>query len=191
MFIEPELLLPWLLVLQGLVGGTDTLFNHEIVERLPQRLEARGEIALHALREAIYGTLFVGLAWSAWHGVAALAVAALVVAELVVTATDEFVENRIRVMPQNERVLHVLLTLNLGVIVAVLVPILRAWAGQPTERVPVDHGALSVALTLLGLASWAWSIRDARAWRRLHREAAARTATTVQEARTPPHANAR
>jgi hypothetical protein len=191
MLIQPETLLPWLLVVQGLMGGADTLFNHEIVERLPQRVEARGEIALHALREAIYGTLFVALAWSAWHGVGALAIAALVVAEVIVTATDELVENRIRVMPQNERALHVLLTLNLGLIVAVLVPVLRAWAGQPTERVPVDHGALSVALTLLGLASWAWSIRDARAWRRLRREAAALAATTVREVRTPPHANAR
>jgi hypothetical protein len=191
MLIEPALLLPWLLVVQGLVGGIDTLFNHEIVERLPERLEARGEIALHALREAIYGTLFVGLAWSAWHGVAAWVIAALVVAEVIVTATDEFIENRIRVMPQNERVLHVLLTLNLGLIAAVLVPVLYAWAELPTGRVPVDHGAPSIALTLLGLASWAWSIRDARAWRRLHREAAARAATTVREVRTPPHASAR
>ena len=191
MSIEPGLLLPWLLVVQGLVGGTDTLFNHEIVERLPKRLEARGEIALHALREAIYGTLFVGLAWSVWHGVAALAIAALVAAEVVVTATDELVENRIRVLPQNERVLHVFLTLNLGLIVAVLVPVLRAWGDQPTARVPVDHGALSVVLTLLGLASWAWSLRDWRASGRLRRAAAALGETTVQEVHAPPRANAR
>jgi hypothetical protein len=191
MTIAPELLLPWLLVAQGVIGGTDTLFNHEIVERLPQRMEARGEIALHALREALYGTLFVGLAWHAWHGTAALAIAALVAAELIVTATDEYVENRIRVMPQNERVLHVLLTLNLGLIVAVLVVVLRDWGDQPTALVRVDHGALSVALTALGLASWAWSLRDLSAWRRLHREAASMRATTVRAARVPSRAEAR
>ena len=37
------------------------------------------------------------------------------------TATDEFIENRIRVLPQNERVLHVLLTLNFGAIIALLI----------------------------------------------------------------------
>jgi len=185
MSVAPEVLLPWLLVAQGVIGGTDTLFNHEIVERLPQRMAARGEIALHAVREAIYGTLFVGLAWHAWHGAAALVIAALVVAEVVVTATDEYVENRIRVMPQNERVLHVLLTLNLGVIGAVLVVVLRAWGALPTALVPVEHGAASVALTALGLASWAWSLRDALAWRRLHGEAASARATTVQAARVP------
>jgi len=191
MSVAPELLLPWLLVLQGVVGGTDTLFNHEMVERLPQRMEARGEIVLHAVREALYGTLFIGLAWFAWHGAAALAIAALVAAEVVVTATDEYVENRTRVMPQNERVLHVLLTINLGLIVAVLVVVLSDWGGQPTTLVRVDHGAASVALTALGLASWAWSLRDALAWRRLHRDAAAAGATTVRPSRVPSRVEAR
>lgn len=171
MVIDPELLLPWLLVAQGLIGGTDTLLNHEVIERLPYRVVARGEIALHAVREAIYGLLFVGLGWFAWHGAAALAVVALIVAELFVTTTDEFVENRIRVMPQNERVLHVFLIANLGLIVAVLVPIVAAWLTEPTALVPRARGALSWALTALGVASLAWSVRDALAWRRLHAEA--------------------
>jgi len=38
---------------------------------------------------------------------------------------DEWTENRIRVLPQNERVLHIFLTLR--------------WVEQPTELVPADH----------------------------------------------------
>jgi len=156
-----------LLLAQAVVGGADTLFNHEIVARLPQRPEARREVALHAVREAIYATLFIGLALFAWRGAAAWIVAALLAAECLVTATDELVENRIRKLPDNERVMHVFLTLNLGAIIAVLVPRLAEWSRSPTgwERVPA--GPASWALVALGLVSAAWSVRDASATVRL------------------------
>jgi hypothetical protein len=151
------------------MGGVDTLLNHEIIERLPYRVQARREIGLHSIREAVYGALFCGLAWYAWHGALALAVAALLCAEIVVTATDELVENRTRVLPDNERVLHVFLTLNLGLIVALMLPTLASWASQPTGLVASDKGWISWALTGLGAASAAWSLRDLFAWRRLCR----------------------
>ena len=160
-------LLPWLLLLQGILGGLDTLLNHEIIARLPHRPEARREIGLHSIREATYGTLFVGLAWWEWHGAAAFVIAALVAGEIVVTATDEFIENRIRVLPQNERVLHVFLTLNLGAIIALLVPALRGWSGEPTALVRADHGLVAWALTALATIAAFWCVRDFRAWRRL------------------------
>ena len=79
-----ESLLITLLVLQGIVGGADTLINHELLERLPARAEARGEIGLHALREAIYGMLFAATAWYAWHGAWAFAIAGLLAVEILV-----------------------------------------------------------------------------------------------------------
>ena len=163
--------LPWLLVAQGVVGGFDTLYNHELVERLPHRPEAHAEIGLHAAREAIYAALFAGLAWLAFEGAAAWIVAALVVAEVIVTTRDELVENRIRVLPQNERVAHLLLTLNLGVIIALLVPQLVDWSGRPTALAPIERGVTSWLLSALAAASIAWSMRDAAAWRRLRRAA--------------------
>jgi hypothetical protein len=169
--LTPLDVLPWLLVAQGVVGGFDTLFNHELLAGLPRRPGAHAEIGLHTLREAIYAMLFGGLAWLAWQGAAAWVIAALVAAELVVSARDELEENRIRVLPQNERVVHVLLTLNLGAIIALLVPVLRQWHGQPTGFQPTGFGALSWILTALAAAALAWSIRDFRAWRRLRRAA--------------------
>lgn len=168
-----ELALLALLLLQGVLGGVDTLLNHEVIARLAHRPESRGEIGLHALREANYACLFGGLAWLAWYGWAAAIVAALLVVEIAITAVDEFIENRTRLLPQNERVLHVFLTLNLGAIVAVGVPVLWAWKQHPFGWEARGHGGLSWALTLLALAGAFWSARDLWAWRRLGREIAA------------------
>lgn len=162
-----ETLIPFLLLAQGVVGGVDTILNHELIERLPYRVQARREVGLHSIREAIYATLFSGLAWHAWHGALALAIAALLAAEVIVTASDELVENRSRVLPNNERLLHVVLTLNLGFIIALMVPTLWAWAAQPTAFAVSDKGWLSWALAALGACAAAWSLRDLGAWQRL------------------------
>jgi hypothetical protein len=158
-----------MLAAQGLLGGIDTLLNHELIAKLPRRAEARGELGLHAIREAIYATLFAGLAWFAWHGAAAWLLAALLLAEVVNTACDEWVENRIRVLPQNERVLHVFLTLNLGAIIAFLAPTLLVWSVSPTGFSPRNYGALSLLLTAFAALGVFWSLRDYLAWRRLRR----------------------
>jgi hypothetical protein len=165
--MELDTVLALVLLVQGVMGGVDTLVNHEFIERLPKRPEARPEIGLHAMREAIYAVLLGGLGWFAWHGAAALVIGALVVAQILVDATDEFVENRIRVLPQNERVLHFFLTLNLGILAAVLVPVLSAWHDRPTAIVGADHGWMSWALLGLSAAAAEWSLLDFLAWRRL------------------------
>jgi hypothetical protein len=143
--------LPALLVLQGVMGALDTLVNHELVEALPRRPEARGELALHSAREAVYAALFLGLGWFAWQGALAFVIGALLVAEVAITVNDELVENRIRVLPQNERALHVFLTLNFGALVALLVPVLADWMANPTALAPSYSGWMSWALAALGL----------------------------------------
>lgn len=165
--VYAETLLLYLLAAQGVLGAVDTLLNHELLERLPRRPEARREIGLHSIREALYAVLFAGLGWFEWHGPLALAAGALLVAEIAVDALDEWTENRIRVLPQNERVLHMILTLNLGAIALVLAFTLVAWHAQPTALVVREHGWPSWLLLLLGASSAAWSVRDFIAWRRL------------------------
>jgi hypothetical protein len=164
-----EGLLPVVLLAQGVMGGIDTLLNHELIVKLPRRVEARREIGLHVLREAVWAALFGGLAWFQWHGAAALAIVALLAAEILITACDEFVENRTRVLPQNERVLHLFLALNVGLLIAVLVPVLLAWSKQPTAVVAQGHGVLSWLITPFAVAAAGWSLRDLLAWRRLRR----------------------
>ena len=57
-----------LLSLQSVLGALDNLWHHEWQARLPQRVSARRELALHAAREALYGLVFLGLAWFEWRG---------------------------------------------------------------------------------------------------------------------------
>ena len=159
--------LPALLVLQGVLGALDTLVNHELIEALPRRREARSELPLHSAREAVYAALFLGVGWFAWLGAFAAVIAVLLVAEVAITISDELVENRIRVLPQNERALHVLLTLNFGAIIALSVPMLADWGAHPTELAPAHHGWMSWALTVFGVSAAAWSVRDAVASFRL------------------------
>ena len=161
--------LPALLVLHGVMGAIDTLLNHEFIEDLPHRRGARSEVGLHAAREAVYGALFLGFAWFAWLGAFAVVIGALLITEVAVTVRDELVENRVRVLPQNERALHVFLTLNFGAIIALFVPVLWDWWSNPTEFAPAHHGWMTWALSLLGIMSAACSVRDLLAFRRLGR----------------------
>jgi hypothetical protein len=167
--VYAETLPLYLLAAQGVLGGVDTLFNHELVERLPRRVEARREIGLHSLREALYAVLFIGLGWFEWHGALAIAIGVVLVAEIAVDALDEWTENRIRVLPQNERVLHMILAINLGAITLALAFTIIAWHGLPTGLVARAHGWLSWLLLFLGVSSVAWSARDLLAWHSLAR----------------------
>jgi hypothetical protein len=163
--------LPALLVLQGAMGALDTIVNHELIEALPRRPEARGELALHSAREAVYAALFLGLGWFAWLGAAAFVIVILLVAQIAITVTDELIENGIRVLPQNERALHILLTLNFGALLALLVPVLADWMANPAALEPSYSGWMSWALLALGIASTGWSVRDLVASRRLRLQA--------------------
>jgi hypothetical protein len=168
-----EGLLPFVLVAQGLMAGVDTVLNHELLARLPKRPAARPELALHVVREAVWAALFAGLAWFAWHGALAWVIAALLALEIGITARDELIENRIRVLPQNERVLHLFLALNVGILLALLVPLVLAWSDEPTGLQRRDHGALSWVITAFAAAAAFWSVRDLVAWRRLRASVAA------------------
>src|SRR4051812_47994259 len=156
--VSAETVLAYLLAAQGLMGAADTLVNHELVERLPRRLEARREIGLHSIREALYAAIFIGLGWFQWQGALVLVVAAILLAEILVDALDEWTENRIRVLPQNERVLHFFLVLNLGAIALCLA--FTGWHERPTALVMLGSGWLPWLLLFFGASSAAWSVRD-------------------------------
>ena len=70
------------MTVQALLGAFDNLWHHEWTARLPQRVSARRELALHAAREAIYGLLFIGFAWWRFDGAWAVLAAALLAAEV-------------------------------------------------------------------------------------------------------------
>lgn len=162
-------LLTGLLIVQGVIGAIDTLINHELIARLPYRVEAKREVGIHVLRESVYGALFVAMAWFAWHGAWALLPGILLVLALVIDAVDEFVENRTRVLPQNERMLHFALVLNMGIISILMLFVLADWYRQPSALLRVDYRMMSLALSGIAAAAFLWALRDFFAWRRLQK----------------------
>lgn len=158
-----------ILAVQALLGGFDNFWHHELHARLPQRTSARHELALHAVREAIYGVVFVGLAWSEWHGALAVLMGGLLVVELVVTLADFLEEDRSRKLAPPERVLHTVLAVTYGIFIGTLGPLLWRWAAAPTGLAWTPNGVVSWGFTACAAALFAWSWRNAIAVRRLRR----------------------
>ena len=152
-----------LISVQAVLGAIDNLWHHEITERLPAKRAAAPELALHAVREFLYAFLFIALAWFEWHGAWAALIAAALATEIVVTLADFIVEDRTRKLPPFERILHTVLAIVFGTIIAVLTPILLSWWAEPAAVVRVFHGPFSWLFTLFGVGVFAWSVRNALA----------------------------
>lgn len=164
------LIIDAVLIFQALLGAFDNLWHHEWAARLPRQRGARRELALHAGREALYGALFLGLGWWAWHGAWAALVAAVLAVEVVITMADFLEEDRTRTLPPFERWLHTVLTVSYGLFIGLLGPLLVQWWQQPTALAPAGRGAVSWLFTAFAVAVWAWSLRNALAAWRLGRE---------------------
>ncbi|HEX9627170.1 MAG TPA: TIGR01777 family oxidoreductase [Acidiferrobacterales bacterium] len=161
-----------LLVIQGALGAVDTLYHHELRAALPQQPGAAVELRIHALRSLLYGLLFAGLAWFDWGGAWLIVPMAVLLVEVVLTLWDFLVEDRSRLLPRSERVLHTLLAINGGAVFALLALHAPHWWALPTGLHRASHGWLSVAFSLFAAGVTASGIRDAIASRRLRRRAA-------------------
>lgn len=159
----------WFLLLHGVLGGIDVILNHELLARLPRRPNAAPEERLHSAREVIFAAIFFSLAWYEWHGALVWWIVALFLAEVLVSARDVVVEGDTRVLPVPERVLHVFLFINLGVVMTLVGVALLSWHALPTALVRVDYGWMSWVLSLMALLSLGWAVRDGLAARRLSR----------------------
>jgi uncharacterized protein len=156
-----------LLTIQSLFGAFDNLWHHELVEDLRHRPAARGELALHTMREFLYAVIFTGIAWFRWQGGWAWLFIALLGIEIVITLTDFVIEDRTRRLPAFERVLHTVLAINFGAILALLAPELGRWAAAPTALASVGYGVWSIVMTLFGLGVLVWAVCDLAAVIRL------------------------
>lgn len=119
------------------------------------------------MREAIYGVFFGASAWSVWYGRWGFALVMLFIVVVLVDAADEWVENRTRVLPQNERILHFLMTVNLELITAAMGSLLVAWTSHLTAIHAINYGVRSCLLSALAFFALVWAVRDTVAWFRL------------------------
>lgn len=148
------------LTVQALLGALDNLLHHELTEKLPAHVSARKELALHGARELIYALLFVVVAWIAPLGLWAWALVALLVIEIIITLADFLEEDRTRALPPFERVLHTILAVNFGFVLALAAPLWTVWAQQPTQLAFEPRGPFSWFFTLCALGVGAWGVRN-------------------------------
>lgn len=160
----------WVLItLQICMGAFDTLFHHEFTERLAWRPSQQHELQLHGVRNLFYCALFVGIGWFHFYGVFAWVVGVVLLIELCITLKDFVEEDMTRKLPASERVTHTLLALNYGAILALLAPVLIAWAAQPSSITLVHYGWWTALLTIGGLGVSIFGVRDLLASKRLAR----------------------
>ena len=158
-----------LIALQVAMGAFDTLYHHELTERLPWRREQARELRLHGVRNLIYAVLFAGFGLLRPQGLFAAAILVLLATELLITLWDFVEEDRTRALPATERVTHTLLALNYGAILTLLVPLLLAWAAAPTALPRAEHGLWGAFMVLSALGVALFGLRDLAASARLRR----------------------
>jgi hypothetical protein len=151
------------LILHAAFAGVDVLLNHEILVHLPQRPNAVTEQWLHSVRELIFAVIFASIGWIQWHGETRWVIAILLAVEFVITLFDTVVETETRKLPVPERIIHVFLYVNFGILCFLLANLLTAWSSRQSELIVVYHGMASWILSLAALGSLFFSIRDAAA----------------------------
>lgn len=164
-----SLLLWTLIAVQIAMGLFDTIYHHELTERLAWRPSQRRELLLHAVRNMLYAALFVLLGWSEPHGLLAMLVIAVLVGEVGIMLADCVEEDVSRRLPASERINHTLLAVNYGAILVLLLPDLTAWAGQATALAPAFHGMWSIMTAVAALGVALFGLRDLAAARRCGR----------------------
>jgi uncharacterized protein (TIGR01777 family) len=156
-----------LLIAQALMGAFDTIYHHELKAALPRCETAALELKIHSVRSTLYGVLFTGLAWFAFGGKWLWVLWALITAECVLTFADFLVEDRTRLLPKSERILHTLLAINGGGILLLLALQSGDWSAFPSALLAGDYGWKSWVLSLAAVGVTASGLRDALAARAL------------------------
>lgn len=152
-----------LLIVLGVLGAADTIWYHEIDQKLPQREHAEKELRLHAARDFAYALLFSSLAWVRWEGFWAWLLLMVLLAEIIITLFDFVEEDLRRKLPAGERVMHTIMAIVYGAFLANLVPEVLKWSAAPSQFSATSYGILSVVMTLMAIGVLVSGVRDLQA----------------------------
>jgi uncharacterized protein len=142
------------------MGAFDTLYFHEYKLQLPKTKTAVLELRLHAARDFVYAVLFFSLGWLEWHGAFAVVFAALILIEVGITQWDFIEEDMSRKLPKGERVMHSLMGIVYGILLATFAPILWDWWSEPTGFARMDHRWMSWAMLAMAAGVFMSGVRD-------------------------------
>lgn len=149
-----------LLSVQILMGGLDILYHHELTEGLSWRPSAARELKLHGTRNALYAVIFITIGYFEPHGVWAQVFAGILLIEILITLADFVEEDRSRRLPSTERILHTILAINYGAILALFIPVLHTWSQLDSILVFTGHGLLPTGMAFCALGVFVCAIRD-------------------------------
>ena len=155
-----------LIAIQIAMAAFDTIYHHELTERLAWRPSQQYELVLHAARSFVYAALFLVLGFLIVKGLFAWAVIAALAVEVVITLADFVEEDMSRKLPATERVNHTLLAINYGAILILLFPPLAASAMEPTSVALTSHGYWSALMVFACVGAIIFGLRDLLAARR-------------------------
>lgn len=160
----------WIFItIQIVMGGTDTMYHHELTEKLAWRKTQTQELWLHGIRNIFYALIFLGLATIQPDGIWAYAIITALCAEFMITLWDFVEEDLTRKLPVSERLLHTVLTANYGVVLALLIPVLWGWGQNPTGLEKAWHGYWSMFLIFGAVVVFILGLRDFHARARLQK----------------------
>jgi len=155
-----------LIAIQIAMAAFDTIYHHELTERLAWRPSQRHELALHAARSFVYAALFVVLGFLEPRGVFAMVIIAALAVEVFITLADFVEEDMSRKLPASERVNHTLLAINYGAILVLVLPLLASRALDPASIKLVSHGYWSALMVFAAIGAVIFGLRDLSAARR-------------------------
>jgi hypothetical protein len=157
-----------LLAILAFLGAADTLYYHEWRAKLPALgVKAKYELRLHALRDFVYAILFAALPWLAWKGWYVVVLCGLFVAEIALTLWDFVVEYWVRKqlggLYQGESVMHGVMGIVYGAMLANIVPTLRMWWREPAGLIIAPAGVsatLRWVMVAMALGVFLSGVRD-------------------------------
>ena len=149
-----------LIAIQIVMAAFDTIYHHELTEKLAWRPSQRHELKLHAARSFLYVLLFCVLGFFEVHGLFAMLIMAVLLVEVFITLADFVEEDMSRKLPATERVNHTLLAINYGAILILAVPVLASWAGERTAVHLMTHGYWSALTAFAAVGAVIFGLRD-------------------------------
>lgn len=162
----------FLLLAMGVLGATDIALFHMLAHGLRAHAPSRAELVTHALRGPTYTTLFLALPNLQFAGAGLWALLGVLAFDAAVSIVDFWLEPASRRdlggLPRGEYVLHVLLAMLFGALIASVLyesadalfePSAIAWVPFGEGRVPSGLRALLIAMAPLVLFTGALDLR--------------------------------
>jgi hypothetical protein len=177
----------YLLLAIGILGAADIALFHTVANGIRAHADSRWELYVHSLRGPTYGSLFLLIPNVQMHGAWFWALLALFALDVAISLWDFALEKASRAtfggLPTGEYILHIVIAMFFGGLVAVVSLQCGAWANLPTNlqfapaAVPV---MVRILLAVMALVVFWTELGDLRAAIRHSRRLAA-AATDVSQ----------